>query len=107
MEYMNYIYIGAPILVVILAFVFWPKKKKTVVVNNELINGIFECIKKENIQSVSSDISRVKIDVSDLDLVDFDKLKEISEGVFISGKSLKIMFKDSADNIVDNLKRGL
>lgn len=106
-NYMTYVYIGIPVILIVLGFVFRPKKKSTVVVNDELINGIFDAVGKENITNVESEISRVKIDVLDLEQVNLELLKEISEGVFISGKSLKIMFKDSADNIVNNLKRGL
>lgn len=108
MEYINYVYIGIPVVLIILGIVFWPKKKKTTVeVNDELIKGIFNSIGKENIVNVESELSRVKIDVTDLESIDFDALKEISEGVFISGKSLKIMFKDSADNIVNRMREGL
>lgn len=107
MEDFQYLIYGAIVVVLILTFVFWPRKKAKVVVNQELINSIFDAITKENIKDVSSEISRVKIEVYDLEKIDQVKLKEISEGVFISGNSLKIMFKDSADAIVDNLKRGL
>ncbi len=103
-NYMTYVYISIPLWLVLLWVMFKPKKPKGVVVNEELINNIFDAIKKGNIKNVESEISRVKIDVSDLDLIDLDLLKEISEGVFISGKSLKIMFKDSADSVVEGLK---
>jgi coenzyme F420-reducing hydrogenase beta subunit len=95
------------LLVIVLAFVLRPKKQSTVIVNNELIENIFSSVQKDNILQVESEISRVKIDVKDVDVVNLDLLKEISEGVFISGKSLKIMFKDSAEDIVEGLKRGL
>ena len=107
MDYINYLIYVIPVVLIVLAVVFWPKKKRTIEVNENLIESIFDSIKKDNIKSVSSDISRVKIEVIDLEQIDTEKLKEISEGVFISGNSLKIMFKDSADDIVKLLKRGL
>ncbi len=103
-NYMTYVYITIPLLLVVFWVLIKPKKTKGVVVNEELINNIFESIRKDNIKNVESEISRVKIDVSDVDLIDLDLLKEISEGVFISGKSLKIMFKDSADSVVEGLR---
>lgn len=108
MESIYYIYIGIALaLLVTLFFVFKPKKQKLVVVDKELINAILDSVKKSNIANVESEVSRVKIEVKNLDEVDFDSLKSISEGVFISGKSIKIMFKDSADNIVNNLRKEL
>lgn len=108
MESIYYIYIGiALVLLVTLFFVFKPKKQKLVVVDNELIEAILNSVKRSNIANVESEVSRVKIEVKNLDEVDFDSLKSISEGVFISGKSIKIMFKDSADNIVNNLRKEL
>ena len=65
-----------------------------------LIDNLLKIIPLSNILKITSEISRVKIDVLELGTINFDKLKEISNGVFISGKSIKIMFKDSADEIV-------
>ena len=107
MDYINYLIYVIPVALIVLALVFWPKKKRTIEVDDKLIESIFDSINKDNIKSISSEISRVKIEVIDLEQIDQNKLKEISMGVFISGNSLKIMFKDSADDIVKLLKRGL
>ncbi|XMB87438.1 hypothetical protein RJG79_06475 [Mycoplasmatota bacterium WC44] len=106
LENINYLYMaGLALLVIILvSFLIIKRKPKKITINEDLINGILGIIKSDNIKSISSEISRVKFEVNDLEIIDFDKLKEISEGVFISGKNVKVMFKDSADEIVSAIK---
>ena len=78
-----------------------PKTKKSAfIVDDLLIGELLQIILFSNILKISSEVSRVKIEVVNLDIVDFERLKSISNGVFISGKNIKIMFKDSADEIV-------
>ncbi|XMB66224.1 LPXTG cell wall anchor domain-containing protein [Mycoplasmatota bacterium zrk1] len=93
-----YIGIGIVLLTVILFFIF--RKKKELIVDDLLISNILSIISLENIKEITSEISRVKIEVFDLEIIDFDELKSISNGVFISGNNVKVMFKDSADEIV-------
>jgi|GEM_PF-6405609 len=89
----------APILAIILFFIF-RRKDKLIVVNSELIDKIISIIPLSEIVEVSSEVSRVKFKVKNLDAINLDDLKNISQGVFVSGNNIKVMFKDSADKIV-------
>lgn len=59
----------------------------------------------DNIEGVSIDNGRVKFLVSDLDLVMSTELKTLStNGVFITGNNVKLLFKYDAQEILHALK---
>jgi len=102
-DYLVYYIAAGVVLVGLMLFLILRKpktKKSAFIVDDLLIGQLLQIIPFSNMKSINSEVSRVKIEVLNLEIVDFDRLKSISNGVFISGKSIKIMFKDSADEIV-------
>ena len=63
----------------------------------------------ENIKNVSVDNGRVKFTLINLDILNYDAIKSVSTtGAFISGYSLKLLFKYESELIADVLvKRGV
>lgn len=52
---------------------------------------------KNNILTVEVEQGRLKITVTDLDLVDLEKLKTLTDkGIFVTGNTIKALFKDDA-----------
>ena len=76
-------------------------------IDTEFISSLINIFGKDNVINISSEISRLKVEVKDIDKVDFEKLKVVSEGVFISGSNIKVMFKDNAEKIVQLIKERL
>lgn len=98
------------IVILVVAFLLFNRHKKAknnakIVVDMTLINDIRGIFTKENTLSITSDVSRVRFSVKDIEKLDLDKLKQISTGVFISQNNVKVMFKDSADEIVKELEK--
>ena len=64
---------------------------------------------KENIKNVSIDNGRVKFNILDLDLLNQEAIKTVSaSGAFITGNSVKLLFKYDSEVIVKALnERGL
>lgn len=64
---------------------------------------------KDNIKNLSLDNGRVKFLVEDLELLNYDKIKEVStSGAFISGNNVKLLFKYDSELIVKTLnERGI
>ena len=59
----------------------------------------------DNIVDVSVDMSRVTVEVKDIDLVDAKGLQEYgASGILLVGNKVKCSFKDDADNIANILK---
>ena len=84
------------LVLVALALVFILKKKKTgIKVDDAFIEKLLSLFgSANNIAGCKVDNGRLKIEVKDLDLVDLNGLKEISEsGVFVTGNIIKILFK--------------
>lgn len=60
----------------------------------------------DNIKSFSVENARVKFELEDVKLADFDSLKELSpKGVFVSNNSVKTLFKYESNDIVKNLNK--
>ncbi len=70
-------------------------KKPRIRVDEAFIDRLLELLGSDNLAGVSLDNgNRLKIEVKDLDIVDLNGLKEISEsGVFVTGNYIKILFK--------------
>ena len=83
--------VGLILLIVLLS----KKKKKKIVVDEEFINNLIDLLgNTDNILETNVDNGRLKIQVKNLDLVNFEKIKEIAEsGVFITGNTIKTLFK--------------
>ena len=59
---------------------------------------------KDNINKVDVLNGRLKIDLKDTSKAIFDKLKEMAQaGVFVTGNTIKILFKYDSKIIKDNL----
>lgn len=78
----------------ILLFVL-KSKKKNVRVDDVFITNLLESLGGiENIQAVNVDNGRLKFQVYDLEIVLLEELKKLSTaGVFVTGKSIKMLFQ--------------
>lgn len=86
-------------IIVVIIVIINKKPKSKIKVDDEFINliiGFYGGIK--NINKISVDNARLKVEVNDLDLVSLEDLKLNSEaGVFVTGNTIKTLFKfDSA-----------
>lgn len=104
-----WIILGVIVFLLVVFLLYRNRKKKPkvskIIVNKDLINDIREIFTKENTLTITSDVSRVRFTVKDIEKLNLDKLKQISNGVFISQNNVKVMFKDSADEIVKELEK--
>jgi phosphotransferase system IIB component len=94
------------ILVLILLILKFKKKNKGhVKVDDEFMNELLLSLGgKENINKVDVLNGRLKIDLIDTSKALFDKLKEMAEaGVFVTGNTIKVLFKYDSKIIKDNL----
>ena len=81
------------------------KYKKGTVVNEELKEIMFEALGKDNIISVSFEMSRLTITVKDIELVNADVLKANgANGVLLVGNMVKCSFGEKAEEIYNLLK---
>ena len=97
------------ILGVVLFLLFGLRKKREnpqIKIDLEFINALLLGLGgKENIKELANDNGRVKFLVSDLDLLNTEKLKELAKsGVFISGNNVKLLFKYEALEVIQMLK---
>ncbi len=104
--------IGIVILVAIIVagifiLVCTKKGKNKIVVDEELINSMVSYLGgKENIKNYSKENARVKFEVLNLESVNLDSLKTISEkGVFVTGNNVKTLFKYDSDLIIKMLDK--
>lgn len=83
------------------------KKKRKSLINQEFIGKIVEDLGgKENIKSIDVIETKLKIMVNDLKIVKLDELKEqTTSGVFVSGNTIKILFKYDSKELKDELNR--
>ncbi|UKI49386.1 MAG: PTS transporter subunit EIIB [Clostridium sp.] len=60
----------------------------------------------DNLIGVGVENSRLKLSVKDLSLVDLNKIKEFSDkGVFVTGNTIKTLFKFESEKIAYELKK--
>ena len=86
------------------------KKSEHVIVDEAFVSGLLLALGGlSNIENVSVDNGRVKFLVSDLDLLITDELQKLStSGVFITGKSVKLLFKYDSNTIMNAvIERGV
>jgi phosphotransferase system IIB component len=82
------------------------KKPKRIKVDEEFVNNIFLLLGgKENINEITVDNARLKFNIKDIDIVDLNGLKAISnQGVFITGNNIKTLFKYDSETIKKAMK---
>ena len=103
--YLYYVIGGGALLILlcVILFVVLKNKKKTpkLKIDNEFIDNIVTYLGSiNNIVQVNVDNGRLKIEVSDTDCVKFEEIKALaSNGIFITGNTIKILFKYDSDTI--------
>ena len=83
------------------------KKPKTKIkIDEEFFNKLIEIYGGiDNINDVETENSRLKISVNNIDLVNLDGVKELADGgVFVTGNSVKTLYRVSCELIKDTLK---
>lgn len=98
------------ILIAVVVIVLVKKKSKPrIKIDDEFINNLLGYLGgKENIDNVNVDNGRLKIAVKDLDIVDLNQIKSVSEaGVFVTGNIIKTLFKLDSKAIMDAINRCL
>ena len=92
-------------------FIVLKKRNKTpkIKIDDGFISNIITLYgNKENISKVSTDNGRLKVEVKDLDIVKLNELKEIStNGVFVTGNTIKTLFRHDSDLIKKELEKRL
>lgn len=80
------------------------KPNKTTI-NDETKALLLEAFGENNIESVSVEMSRLTVEVKDVDLVNPDKIKEAgANGVLLVGNKVKCSFGDKAIEVCNLLK---
>ena len=82
------------------------KKPKRIKVDEEFVDNIFSLLGgKDNILDITVDNARLKFKIKDLDVVDLNGLKSISnQGVFVTGNNIKTLFKYDSETIKKAMK---
>lgn len=85
------------------------KKEPKIKIDDEFITKLIMALGSlTNIKNVSVDNGRLKIEVNDLDVVDSNSLKDMnSNGVFITGNNIKLLFKYDSNTIKNALNSRL
>ena len=97
------------IIITILVCVLLLRKKKgtkkikidEIFINN-LISYLGDC---ENINSVNTENGRLIIKVKDLDSVNLDSINSLAEGVFVTGNTIKTLFRQDSQLICSVLEK--
>lgn len=109
------LWIVVPILIlaVVASIIAIKKRKKNFKLSKDIkidydavqTNELRDLFGVDNIIDVSVDMSRVTVEVKDIDLVDAKGLQEYgASGILLVGNKVKCSFKDDADNIANILK---
>lgn len=105
-NYLYWVIGGAALLlilgIILLIFLFRGKKEPTILID---ISEILKAIGANNILSIEQVQKRVRIQVKDTQIVDLETLKEVSNGIFVTGDRLVLTFKDNTEDIVKALRR--
>ncbi|MCI5939206.1 MAG: hypothetical protein SOU07_00575 [Bacilli bacterium] len=81
------------------------KPNKKTGINDETKTLLLEAFGENNIESVSVEMSRLTVEVKDVDLVNPDKIKEAgANGVLLVGNKVKCSFGDKAIEVCNLLK---
>lgn len=112
-SYIYYIIGGVALIILIGLVIFFILKNKNkapkIKIDEEFMNNIIDYLGSiNNIVSVNVDNGRLKIEVSDTDIVKFENIKELaSNGIFITGNIIKILFKYDSETIKKELDNRL
>lgn len=109
------LWIVVPILIlaVVASIIAIKKRKKNFKLSKDIkidydavqTNELSDLFGVDNIIDVAVDMSRVTVEVKDIDLVDTKGLQEYgASGILLVGNKVKCSFKDDADNIANILK---
>lgn len=80
-----------------------PKKKN--IVDDNVKTLLIEAFGENNIENVSVEMSRLTVEVKDVDIVNPDKIKEAgANGVLLVGNKVKCSFGDKAEEVCNLLK---
>ena len=104
--------IAGPILILLVIATFIALKKRiklakkySKIKNQELNNEYAAAYGKDNILSVSMEMSRITVSVKDVDLVKPERLKELgASGVLLVGNQVKCSFKENVEGIYKSIK---
>ena len=113
MQWYIYLIIGvaALLLILLVTFLMLKNKKKTpkVKIDEEFINNLVSLLGDiKNIKNVDVINGRVKIEVNDLELVELEKIKELSSsGFFVTGNVIKILFKYDSETVKKSIEKRL
>jgi len=95
-------------VILIIVHILKNRKPKIKIDDNFMNNLISLYGNKDNIAKVSTDNGRLKVEVKDLDNVNLNSLKEIStNGVFVTGNTIKTLFRHDSDLIKRELEKRL
>lgn len=88
-------------LILCLIIVFKKKSSKRIIIDKLFIDNLLVALGTiNNIEEVKVDNGRLKFLVSDLDIINFESLKQMSTaGVFITGNHIKMLFQYDAKTI--------
>lgn len=97
------------VICILLIFVFGKKKNPKIKIDDAFIDNLISLYGgKENIKDINIDNARLKVLVSDLDLVNLDGLKANSEaGVFVTGSTIKTLFKYDSSLVKSSIENKL
>lgn len=103
--------LGVLILCTILEVVFKKRREKkasmmAISVDRVKVDKFIDAIGGQvNVTSVSHEVSRVKVFLEDVDLIDQDKLKALElDGAFLSGNQLQVTFGKQANRVAQHIK---
>lgn len=93
-----------PIFILVMVVFFkmvFKHHKKMRQANRKLNSNYLEFFGEDNVLSVSKNLSRVKVEVKDVSLVNLNALKEKGIGVMITGNTIKCSSQEFADQIAE------
>ena len=94
------------LVAVLVLFSVKGKKNKRIKIDSNFIDNLFAILGgKDNVLEVLVDNARLKFKVENLDSVDLNALKDISnQGVFVTGDYIKTLFKFDSKDIMKAMK---
>ena len=94
------------IIVLVVILLLKGKKNKKVKIDSNFIDNLFVILGgKENVLEVLVDNARLKFKVENLEIVDLNSLKGLSnQGVFVTGDYIKTLFKFESKDIMKAMK---
>lgn len=97
------------ILVTIVKSCKCKESKSKIKIDEEFINNLIDLYGgKDNIKEIAVDNARLKVTVLDLDVVNLEGLKANSEaGVFVTGYTIKTLFKFDSKLVKDSIESKL